>query len=242
MKWCLHLSLLLLVTSVSARAEEVEFPDEELARDSVLPVFQNSRDVLHRHIKTVKRIEVGVGGGLEIDEPFYNDIVYNVHGGYHWSDLSAVTVDVPIWSTGLSSYGQNLQSTGGLINHFDASKAPHPAWGLVGNYEFTAYYGKISITKQTVMNLNLFAFAGPLYINMKTYNAFGADIGIGQNFFISQNMAIRFTMAMLIFEGPNAAAIDLSSNPAVNQKPAASDFPNKIFYNNQMMLSLVFLL
>lgn len=243
MKRCLHLSLIILVAvSFTTRAEEVEFPEEELARETVLPRFAKPRDVLNRHINTTRRLEFGAGGGLEIDEPFYNDIVFKLHGGYHFNELHGFNVEGIIWGQGLSSYGEKLKAEAGLINHWDASKAPHPAWAVIGNYEFTAYYGKISVTKQSVMNLNLFGFVGPLYINMKTYNAFGLDFGIGQNFFISKSLAVRFTIAMLLFKAPNAASYDLSNNNTANPNPKPGDFEEKIFFNNQMALQLVFLL
>lgn len=241
MKWQLCLQLVVLhmalLASVHVSAEEVEFPEEELARESVLPKFEHPKDVLQRHVVNSEKFEIGFGGGLEIDEPFYSDYLANIHAGYHFNDISAVTGEFLFWTPGLSSYGQKLKNDSSLGN-FDASKAPHPLWGLVGNYEFTAYYGKISITKQTVMNLNLFAYAGPLYINMKGYNSFGGDIGLGQNFFISKSMSIRFDLRMLIFPGPNAAAANLTGA----NNPSVSSYPTRIFFNNQMGLSLVFIL
>lgn len=240
MTWHLGLRLLVLHVALMAayvHAEEVEFPEEELATESVLPKFQNPKDVLHRHVVNTGRIELGIGGGLEIDEPFYSDYILDIHGGYHLTDLSAVNGEFIYWAPGLSSYGQKIKNDPSL-GHWDAGKAPHPVWGIIGNYEFTAYYGKVSITKQTVMNLNLFAFAGPMYINMNGYNAFGGDIGIGQNFYITPRTSIRFDLRMLIFSGPNAAATNLTDG----NNPSSSSFSSRLFFNNQMNLSVVFLL
>jgi outer membrane beta-barrel protein len=235
MKWLFHVLLLSLIPICVAHAEEVEFPEEELARESVLPVFENPQDVLHRNVNTNERFELGVGGGLDIDEPFYDDVIYSLHGGYHFTNQHAFNVDALIWSTGLSSYGSQLR-TNESIGYWDPSKAPHASWGLMGNYEFTAYYGKISIAKQAVMNLNLFVFGGPLYINMKNYNSYGLDLGLGQNFFITPSFSIRFDFRELMFEGPNAAAanLQLGSNP--------SSYPTTTFFYNQVELLLVFLL
>ena len=248
MKWR-HLHLLVVIaalTSVSrVRAEEVEFPEEELARESVLPVFENPRDVLNRRVNTTGHFEIGVGGGMDIDEPFYNAVILKGHVGYHFTELHGVTLEGVYWMPGLSSYGQQLKNDNTLkdpanqaLTNWDVSKAPHPLWGTIGNYEFTAYYGKISITKQFVMNLNLFVYGGGLYINMNGYNSFGGDIGLGQNFFITPSVAVRFDLRMLIYQGPNAAAMDLYGN----NNPAVSSYPTRIFYNNQAGLSLVMLL
>src|SRR5436190_2081770 len=107
MKWCFRLHLLALplaVLTTYAVAEEVEFPEEELARESVLPRFESPKDVLNRHVVTTGRFEFGAGGGLEIDEPFYNDLVFNAHAGYHFNDLSGANLEFVYWSPGLSSY------------------------------------------------------------------------------------------------------------------------------------------
>jgi outer membrane beta-barrel protein len=238
MKWFLPF---LFISSLSAvHAEEVEFPDEELSRESVLPVFQNRADVLHRHVVTEKRVEIGIGGGLVIDEPFYNDAIMSGHLGYHFTDQHGIHIEGLYWIPGLSSYGQKIMNDS-RFNQWDARKAPHALWGAIGNYEFTAYYGKVSLTKQSVMNLNLFGYAGPLYINMAGYNAFGANVGLGQNFFVSPHFAIRFDLRMLIFNAPNAATQDLS-NTALIRNPHASDFQTRIYFNNQAQLSLVYLL
>lgn len=241
MNWHLCLRLFVLYVAVATayvHAEEVEFPEEELARESVLPKFVNPKDVLNRHILNNKKIEVGIGGGLEIDEPFYSDYIFNAHVGYHLSDLSAINGEFIFWTPGLSSYGQKIKGDASL-QHWDAGKAPHPVWGVIGNYQFTAYYGKISITKQTVMNLDLFAFAGPLYIAMNGFNAFGGNVGIGQNFYVTPRMSIRFDLRMLIFTGPNAAAANLTDS---NPNPSSGSFSSRLFFNNQMTLSVVYLL
>lgn len=241
MKWqrCLHLFVLpvAVLAAMHVRAEEVEFPEEELARESVLPKFEHPKDVLDRHVVNSQKFEFGIGGGLEIDEPFYSDYIFNGRVGYHFNDISAVSGEFLFWTSGLSTYGQKIKTDPDLQG-FDASKAPHPVWGLIGNYEFTAYYGKISITKQTVMNLNLFAYAGPLYINMKGYNSFGGDIGLGQNFFITKWTSIRFDLRMLIFSGPNAASANLTNG----SNPPVGSYATRLFFNNQMSLSVVFIL
>lgn len=234
MKWW-YLHLLFVIAAGPALADEVEFPEEELARESVLPVFENPRDVLQRRVLTSKRFEVGAGGGMDIDEPFYNPIIFSGHLGYHASEQHGFSADALFWLPGLSSYGNQIKSDQ-RFQGWDASKAPHPVWGALGNYEFTAYYGKISITKHFVMNLNLFGYGGGMYINMQGYNAFGGDVGFGQNFFITTNVALRFDLRMLIFQGPNAAAANLRSG--VNP----SSFPNRVFYYNQSELALVVLL
>lgn len=239
--------LLACLISIVSRADEIEFPDEELARETTLPVFEKRRAVLNRIVETEGRIEFGGGMGLEMNEPYYNDIMVQVMGTYNLTDTSAINVQGLMWMDGLSTYGEQLKvgRVGGTnpVESFDAMKAPHPQWGIFGNYEFIAYYGKISLTKQTVMNLNLFGIAGLGYINMDTANAIALNLGVGQNFFFTKRFGLRADVRWLIFQGPNATTQRLSSRAGdISPTPAASSFGNRIYYNSQVGLSAIFIL
>jgi outer membrane beta-barrel protein len=233
------LILLLLTTGTAfAVADDIEFPDEELARESVLPVFEHPKSVLHRNIVTSERMELGAGMMLEMNEPYYNDMMVQLQGTYHTNETSAYNTQFLMWGNGLSSYGEQLKAGEGFAP-FDASKAPHPKWAVIGNYEYTAYYGKISLSKQSVMNLNLFGVAGLGYLNMDSANTFVINLGLGQNFYFSKSFAIRVDIRWLIFQGPNPASQKL---PPGGSAPSADSFDKKIFFNTQMGLSGVFIL
>ncbi len=234
--------LIALFVGAHSFADEIEVPEEELARESTLPVFSKRRAVLNRSVLTAERIEVGIGGGIEMNEPFYNDYMMNFQGTYNYNETGGINVQGLIWMPGLSSYGEQLKAGNTTGSHqfqsFDAIKAPHPKWGVFGNYEYIAYYGKISISKQSVMNLNLFGIAGLGYINMGSVSTFGLNLGLGQNFFVTNNLGIRADLRWLIFQGPDATTQTLRPQDT----PAASSFGNRIFYNTQIGLSLVYIL
>jgi outer membrane beta-barrel protein len=224
-------------------ADEIEFPEEELARESTLPVFDKQRAVLNRTVVTEKHFELGVGGGLEMNEPYYNDYMFQAMGTYNFTERSAVNILGLMWMDGLSDYGEQLKkgrvSGPNIFPAFDASKAPHPKFGLFANYEFIAYYGKISISKQSVMNLNTFAVAGLGYINLDSTNAIGLNLGVGQNFFLTKNFGLRADLRWLIFQGPDPTSVrPLSPNKTYN----AGAFGDHINYNGQLSLSAVLVL
>lgn len=236
--------LLLILSSAPAFADDIEFPEEELARETTLPVFDKRRAVLNRNVITTERFEFGLGGGIEMNEPFYNDYMFGLQGTYNFTDVHALNVQGLMWMDGLSNYGDQLKAgtkitgAGGGTVYFDAEKAPHPKWAIFGNYQFLAYYGKISLSKQSVMNLNLFALAGLGYINMDSVGVPAINLGLGQNFFFTNNFGVRADLRWLIYQGPDATSQDLSPN----RNPSASSFDSRIFYIGQMGLSLVFLL
>ncbi len=225
-------------------ADEIEFPEEELARESTLPVFDKQRAVLNRTVLTDKRFELGVGGGLEMNEPYYNDYMFTIQGTYNFSETGAINVQGLMWMDGLSDYGTQLKAGRATppnpFPQFDAAKAPHPVFGLFANYEFIAYYGKISISKQGVMNLNTFALAGLGYINMDSVSTVGLNLGLGQNFFITKNFGLRADLRWIIFQGPDPTSYKGDLLPSKAVKPG--DFEDRIYYNGQLGLAAIFIL
>lgn len=222
----------LFYTSFHAKAQKIDLPEEELARESVLPVFEKTTAVLNKNVETKGRLQLGLGAGLEINEPFYNDLIYGLSGTYHFTDIHGVNLQFQMWSPGLSKYGEQIRSEQGL----DPSRAPQPKWAITGNYEFVAYYGKISLSKRTVMNLNLFGNAGIMYVNMEDRSTVGLNLGLGQTLFITKSLGLRIDLKTLIFKAPNPA-----SRPS-SPPPSASDFSEDMRVNNQLTASLVFLL
>ena len=245
-------SLLLFITCLatfSAFGESIEFSEDELARETTLPVFEKRRAVLNRNILTDKHFEFGVGAGLEMNEPYYTDTMFSVMGTYNLSETSAINGQALIWMDGLSSYGEQLRAGGKEFQSFNPDKAPHPKWGGFANYEFIAYYGKISITKQAVMNLNLFGLAGLGYINMGSIGFPALNVGAGQNFFFTKHFALRVDLRWLIFQGPDATSKCLADTLKPGRSfcsdqttPDPSSFEKRMFYNSQIGLSGVFVL
>ena len=235
-------SLLILLASLSctlAHADDpLEFPEEELARETVLPVFQQRRVVLNRSVITEKRLEFGVGGGLEMNEPYYNDVMIQAMGTYNLTDVHAINVQGLFWQEGLSDYGTQLANPGKDAKYqaFNAAPAPHPKYALMANYQFIAYYGKISVTKQTVMNLNLFGLAGVGYLGMDGQNTVALNFGLGQNFFFTKHFGVRADLRMFVFRGPNPAS------PGLTSIPTPRTYEDRIFYNTQLALTGIIVL
>lgn len=252
MRKFLFLSAALLICA-HAYAEDIEVPEEELARETTLPVFNKRRIVLNKNVITAQKFEVGAGAGVEMNEPFYNTTMFGAQGTYNFNDVSAVNVQGLFWTGGLSSYGNQLKTANGTAGQpkfresFDASKAPHPTYALIANYEYIAYYGKISLTKQAVMNLNTFALAGLGYLNLNPLNTVALNLGIGQNFFLTNSIGLRWDLRMLIFQGPDPTSQQLqdagqSGAPAGGNNPSAGSFSNRIYENTQLGVSVVFIL
>lgn len=242
MRWASKslLATIVLALGVSAVAETIEFPDEELASESVLPVFDKVENVKNRNVITAKRIEVGGGVGFNLMDAFYNPLNFHGSVSYHFDEISGINVAAAFWMGGLSSYGEQLKNGEGISpDTFDASKAPSPKYMLMGNYQYTAYYGKISLSKQYVMNLSLFGLAGVGTIAIGDKNALALNVGLGQKFYFTPNLALRLDLRLLVYRGPDPTTRRLLTTGPDYE---ASDFDETNFFHSMMTFGLVYLL
>lgn len=233
---------LLLGSSLMANTTQtVEVPVDELATESVMPVFDKINVVKSKNIKLNKRIEFGGAVGMSLNEPFYKQLIYGGNVTFNFTDVHAINYSFTMWQDGLNNYGKQLKSGEGqeVGNSFDASKAPHVQSLQSLNYQINAYYGKISLTKQYVMNLSLYGFAGLASIDDGDTSRIALNLGIGQKFYLSNNFALRFDLNMFAYEGIDPTSKDLRrEQPA----PAPSEFSTTTLIGSTLMGSLVILL
>lgn len=237
------LFILGLLISSSVFADRITFPEEELAAESVLPIFEKPDTVLNRNILTKGRFELGLGGGLALNDAFYNPLNYGLTASYHFNETHGVQLVGQFFADGLSTYGLQLQRGEGLSgDRFDPSLAPSPNSVFLANYQLTAFYGKISLTKQTVANLTLHGLLGAGVVQMDGVSPVAINVGFGQKFYFTKWLALRIDLSMLIFQGPDPTSRRLNDRDSGFTRPTAADFDNKIFFNRQLNTYLVFLL
>ena len=183
----------------------IEFPEDELAQESVLPIFDKVEVVKDRRVKTGGRLELGLGGGLNLTEALYENKNFNFNATYHFTNIHAVNFMYFSMVQGLSAMGTDLAEGRGLIEgqKFDASLAPSPENFLLFNYQATAYYGKISLTKKTVINLTLHGLLGVTSVNFSDSSSVGFNFGVGQKLFFTNNFGLRMDLLALLFSGPD---------------------------------------
>jgi outer membrane beta-barrel protein len=234
-------SVICFLVSVSAVADTVEFPDEELATETVLPVFEKNRSVLSRTVQTAERFEIGGGMGMALNEPFYNPVNFSATATYHLTDQHAVNLFANFFMSGLTQYGEQLKSGEGLDapNEFDPSHAPAPKFMLLANYQFTAYYGKISLSKQSVMNLSLFGYGGLGVLQTGGISNIATNVGFGQNFYFTPNLAARLDLRLVMYNGPDATSQELQADAPA---PSEDSFSKEWFFKTFLNLGLVYLL
>lgn len=236
------LAFILSVNLQAKTSEKVEVPYDELATESVMPVFDKINVVKNKTIKLDKRIEIGGALGMSLNEPFYDELIFGANLSFNFTDVHAINYTFLKWTDGLNSYGKQLKSGEGQEPgyNFDASRAPHTESFQSLNYQMNAYYGKISLTKQYVMNLSLYGLAGLASINDGDKSRVALNLGIGQKFYINNNFAFRFDLNVFAYEGVDPTSKNLPNNggPVL----PSSEFKTTTLIGSTLMGSLVLLL
>ena len=120
----------------------IEFPKEELARESVLPVFDNPVAVKSRLVPTKGRVELGVASGFALNEPFFKTLRYGGHLAYHITETHGFLLEGQIYQQGLNRNGNALNEKNFGENksekeHLRIKYAPQPESHFMANYQIT---------------------------------------------------------------------------------------------------------
>ncbi|RYZ73901.1 MAG: outer membrane beta-barrel domain-containing protein [Proteobacteria bacterium] len=221
-----------------AASETIEFPDNELSSESVLPVFDHPEGVKQRLVPTARRIELGLTGSYSLTEPFANPLSFGVIGSYHLNETHALNLLGLSFMSGVSNYAEQLNEVKGSVNAANLQYAPMPKYLFLASYQYTGYYGKISLSKDTVMNLSLYGLLGVGMVGIGDSSNPALSLGIGQKFYLSSKFAFRFDLRALAYQGPDVVSISLSNR--TSEAPSA-DFEKKLLFGSLISASLIYL-
>ncbi|MBL7545465.1 MAG: outer membrane beta-barrel domain-containing protein [Bdellovibrionaceae bacterium] len=190
-------AVILLSTTVFAK-ELIQLPLEELARESVSPVFDINDSVRNRNIVTQKKYEGSVFYGWSLTEPIANVSKIGLSGYYHPSEDDAYGLMFIKNFSGVSYYAKQLFDQYKL----DFTRAPSPEASLFFDYNLKAFYGKMSLSKNTVTNYHFFGSlaGGIIKYSHKTYPAIAT--GLGQKFYFNKKLSFRFDFRIFLNQAP----------------------------------------
>lgn len=225
---------------LTSSAVTIEFPEEELAKESVLPVFEGGTTaVKSRRVVSKGKFEAGLMGGFVFNEPFFNPMIFGLRLGYHMNEFSSIQVSGFLKQDEVSSDAKEIDSSPDTRIGFNA--VPVPKYFLLVDYQLSPYYGKISLTKDTVLNMNLYGLAGAGIIDVGGEMTWIANIGLGQNLFFTPRFAIRTDLRVLFYEGPNVISRPLQTKVATTTlEPSA--FDSQFNVSPSLTLGVIFLL
>lgn len=216
-------------------AEQMAFPEEELARESVLPIFDVPNSVRNRNVVVGGKIEVGGFLGSVSDEAIFSQNQYGLLGTYHINEVHGVNVSFGMMGSGVGTYAKTLYDSVKL----DLTKTFGPKNYLLASYQFTGFYGKLSILKNVVVNTHIYGLAGLGTVMYNGMSSMALDFGLGQRFYILRNLALRFDLKFVRFTGPNPVTKSKAQLATGNLK--ISDFETTNYLLTHITGGLVFL-
>lgn len=211
-----HLYLFFLFLCIPlVEAKEIRFPDEELAPESVLPVFENNKKVtMNRRVQLKHKL--GLSGSFlgRMDEPFLYPVTFSgalefffnethgvrVSGFYFWPGVSSRFVSA------LSELKREKKTV------FDPGKIHHPQYGFFFSYALAPFYGKISLATNIVANLNLSIYFGlgalALDLDYRRYPSnmqwtYAGLVEFSQKVFIGRRFYLHGSLSFMIYRAPN---------------------------------------
>ena len=248
MKHYLAAILLSVVSSTTFGKIKINFPEEELATESVLPKFEEKSAIKNRKVKHAERFEINLMGGMVASEAIYSPFHFGGSLAYHFDNTHGIHIMATFFSGGLNDNGEALKKgkvfltdgSSGEIR-FDAEKAPNKELLSAVHYQYTAYYGKISLMSDVVMNLTLSALLGGGAYIMGDVIAPAANVGISQRFYLNSTFALRFDIIFSAFNGVDITSAG-SLNPTDGVVPDVKDFDRFIQFDSNLFFGLSFLL
>ena len=231
----------MMTLSFHAMAADVDVPEDELAQETVYPIFDNPVSLKNRNVRDFKTMDVGIFGGLALKEPIQSTTKIGFTASYHFSEVHSLGFSYAKNNTGLSRDAQGLKDDFGL----DYSRAPSLDYTLMADYNFKLFYGKLSITKNTVMNTSVYfsGSGGIVKFSHKSYPA--VALGVGEKFYFDNHWALKLDLKFFANNAPipfkaNALKTDASKGP-VDPVPSYDSFDERLTYTTNLEIGLNYL-
>jgi len=224
-----------LFVTVSAFAD-VDVPLDELAQESVYPVFDHPQSVKNRNIQTEDRIDVGFFGALALTEPIYNTTKFGLALNYHLTEIHSLGLLLTQNATGLSKDGEALNES---PNNLDFNRAPKPQNTLLVDYNYKPFYGKLSLTKSAVFNTTIYGSlaAGVVKYEHKTYPTLA--VGVGERFYF--NKALSFKIDLRVFAHQAPIPFKANALRPNNPIPSFDSFDERLTFTTNLEAGLNYL-
>ena len=228
---------LLFFTEISF-SEVVEFSEQELPTESVTPVFEDVVMVKKRRVSLARSFQVEVGGSFFPKEPFFSCCeTPSFYGslGYYFNETHGINLQLIYYTPGVGKYGKVLEEKKfkGSVG-ISPSNMPQPLYSAFLNYEPVIYYGKISLTKNGVMNLSLFGIMGGGVLAYKDGVYFpSVNLGVGKKLYFTKHIGLRLGLSLLSYE-----SIDLGTKGSLQDKRFIADYETKWYFIQQVVISL----
>lgn len=230
--------LAMLINTVASASEVVELPPEELAQESVLPIFDKPLSVKNRNVVTAGKIDIDLFYGYAMTEPIANVSKLGAGIYYNFNEDHALGLFFATNLAGLSDYAKQIEQT--PATHLDLSKAPMPKNTIMLDYNLKAFYGKMSISKSIVFNTIVYGSGsvGVVQYEHKTFP--GIALGVGQKFYFNRDWALRLDLRLYANQGP-VPFLAGNKMQVGTPRPSYDEFSERVLFTTNLDVGLSYL-
>jgi outer membrane beta-barrel protein len=169
-------------TGAGKKVDVEKLKKQYWSQDTSLDVVQN------RVYSKSKRIQLGIYGGRMIADPFVSVISAGFSLGYHfdeyWSVHAVAWKDFPSWSGAYNELKSQVPgaTTNSLFRYYYTGA--EVGWNLI--------YGKLNFAGSNILYLDTQLLFGVGVTGTESGPSFTENLGIGQRFWLSNNVALKF--------------------------------------------------
>ena len=197
--------LLALLLCSTSHANTIEFSEQELAPETVLPIFPRTVFVKNRNVQKTNSIEVQPFFGLSLNNQFFDSYDFGGSLGFHLNEEHSLHVMYSHLQVSKSQYAtaiENMRDASGNIKasqRFDAF--PKQESFVLLNYEYSPFYGKMSFSKWINFNTDITVSIGGGAVLVSDERLPAVSLGIGQRFYIANWLGLRFSVYSIFYRG-----------------------------------------
>lgn len=200
MKVISFILFILFFNKTFSYAQEISFDLNFLPKETVLPLVQDKVFTKNKNILLDKKLSLTLGAGFLLTEALFNSGSLSSSLHYNFTEEHALSFNFIYKISGLSDSGKNLDAHSKPLS---LGWAPYVQAFYYTLYKYTAYYGKISLSHDWIMNLtSSFNFGGGI-VQYNDANFPLTVISADQSFYFNSHWAINFDLGLLIYKGVN---------------------------------------
>lgn len=213
-------------------AQEVQIDEKELPGESVVPRTDITTAVLNKKVSQGGRFMIDFGLGNVLDEPLMNANYYLVRASYFSSDEISYGLGARTRFGGQTTYSQQLYEGSAQL---DFNRAPAPTQSVFLSLGYHFYYGKISLSKNSIMTATTKLDTD---LGMQKFGSSQKPFiqaAVTQSFFLNTHLALGLSYGISLAQVYDPTSVNIRSTQPV---PAESDFSQKIRLNQYLSLNL----
>lgn len=229
----LFIFLILGGPQLASAAEQIQFSEDILPTESVIPRLDSQDMVIHRAVDHDKRFEAKADLMWVLDELFSDGKLLGVTFHYHLNNDLGLGFKYYQYSVGFNQYKEGFDSKGVRIE-----RGPQPKSIMALSLVNRILYGKISIGKQKVLPLTVDVQYDLGLNKYGTKNLFYSAVSLSNKLFVKKHIIIDLSYGIQFHDVINPVSVDVRQASPV---AAESEFKKKFQVSQAISIGLGYL-